>query len=65
MNQGTITQLEPKGKRWEVWRGSPLSASHHVRDRFRWRWMARLSAWSRTRAGWATYEVRDGYKENP
>lgn len=47
------------GRRYEVWRGSPESAEHNVRDSFHWRWRARLSAWLRTRAGWAQYEVRD------
>ncbi len=49
---------EPK-HRWQVWRGSELSGSSNVRDSFRWRWHARLVAWCRTRAGWATYFVRD------
>lgn len=45
--------------RWQVWRGSELSASFDRRNSFRFRWRARLSAWLRTRAGWSTYFVRD------
>jgi hypothetical protein len=44
--------------RYEVWQLGPRGWSHHKRDIYRWRWLARLVArWRRSRM--FDYEVRE------
>lgn len=42
---------------FEVWRWS--NYGHTLVREFRWRWLARLYAWERTKRGWFRYEVRE------